>query len=218
MRKSSIGVALAVAVAVTAFMPSVAGAEAIVIGQGRLPALAVDAAGTAYVSWWESDVDSSLFFCRFPRGATACDAGAASSIPVHGDGLTPAPVVVALSDFTLGSSRNAITSTRPPCRARAPRPHARRLLVARRPVIIGRGSTTAVPLALFARSAGAAGPWQRGRASSNAFLSSASAGRRSGLVPSKSTPCTWAPCLFQRARSATSAEWSLSPARRQSCA
>jgi hypothetical protein len=94
MRKSSIGVALAVAVAVTAFVPSVAGAEAIVIGQGRLPALAVDAAGTAYVSWWESDVDSSLFFCRFPRGATACDAGAASSIPVHGDGLTPAPVVV----------------------------------------------------------------------------------------------------------------------------
>jgi hypothetical protein len=94
MRKSSIGVAVAVAVAATAFVPSVAGADAVVIGQGRLPALAVDAAGTAYVSWWESDVDSSLFFCRFPRGATACDAGAASSIPVHGDGLTPAPVVV----------------------------------------------------------------------------------------------------------------------------
>jgi hypothetical protein len=96
MRTSSIGAALAVAVAVaaTAFTPSVAGAQAIVIGQGRLPALAVDAAGTGYVSWWESDVDSSLFFCRFPRGATACDAGAASSIPVHGHGLTPAPVIV----------------------------------------------------------------------------------------------------------------------------
>ena len=71
MRKSSIGAALAIAVAVAALTPSVAGAEAIVIGQGRLPALAVDAAGTGYVSWWESDVDSSLFFCRFPRGATA---------------------------------------------------------------------------------------------------------------------------------------------------
>jgi hypothetical protein len=94
MRKSSIGAAVAVAVAATALTPSVAGADAIVIGHGRLPALAVDAAGTGYVSWWESEVDSSLFFCRFPRGATACDAGAASSIPVHGDGLTPAPVVV----------------------------------------------------------------------------------------------------------------------------
>jgi hypothetical protein len=68
MRKSSIGAALAVVV--TALAPSVAGAEAIVIGQGRLPSLAVDAAGTGYVSWWESEVDSSLFFCRFPRGAT----------------------------------------------------------------------------------------------------------------------------------------------------
>jgi hypothetical protein len=94
MRTSSIGAALAVAAAATAFTPSVAGAQAIVIGQGRLPALAVDASGTAYVSWWGSDVDSSLFFCRFPRGATTCDAGAASSIPVHGHGLTPAPVIV----------------------------------------------------------------------------------------------------------------------------
>jgi hypothetical protein len=107
MRKSSMGAALAVAAAVvaTALTPSVAGAEAIVIGQGRLPSLAVDAAGTAYVSWWESAVDSSLFFCRFPRGASACDAGAASSIPVHGDGLTPAPVVVSGSRVVAVAAR-----------------------------------------------------------------------------------------------------------------
>ncbi len=94
MRNSSRGAALVVAVAAVALTPSIAGADAIVIGQGRLPALAVDASGTAYVSWWESKVDSTLLFCRFPRGATACDPGAASSIPVHGHGLTPAPVVV----------------------------------------------------------------------------------------------------------------------------
>ena len=105
MRKRSIGAALAVAVAATALTPSVAGAEAIIIGQGRLPSLAVDAAGTGYVSWWESAVDSSLFFCRFPRGATACDAAAASSIPVHGDGLTPAPVIVSGSRVVAVAAR-----------------------------------------------------------------------------------------------------------------
>jgi hypothetical protein len=106
MRKGSIGAALAVAVVATALTPSVAGAEAIAIGQGRLPALAVDAAGTGYVSWWESEVDSSLFFCRFPRGAAACDAGAASSIPVHGDGLTPAPLVVSGPRVVAVANRN----------------------------------------------------------------------------------------------------------------
>ena len=105
MRKSLVGAALVVAVAVSAFAPSVAGADAIVIGQGRLPSLAVDASGTGYVSWWESAVDSSLFFCRFPRGATACDAAAASSIPVHGDGLTPAPVVVSGSRVVAVAAR-----------------------------------------------------------------------------------------------------------------
>jgi hypothetical protein len=105
MRKGSIGAALAVAVVATALTPSAAGAEAIVIGHGRLPALAVDASGTGYVSWWESDVDSSLFFCRFPRGATACDAAAASSIPVHGDGLTPAHVVVSGSRVVAVAAR-----------------------------------------------------------------------------------------------------------------
>ena len=105
MRKSSIGAAVAAAVAVTALTPAVAGAEATIIGQGRLPSLAVDAAGTGYVSWWESAVDSRLFFCRFPRGATACDAGAASSIPVHGDGLSPAPVVVSGSRVVAVAAR-----------------------------------------------------------------------------------------------------------------
>jgi hypothetical protein len=98
-------IALAVAVVATALTPSVGGAAAIVIGHGRLPALAVDAAGTGYVSWWESAVDSSLFFCRFPRGATACDAGAASSIPVHSHGLTPAPIVVSGSRVVAVANR-----------------------------------------------------------------------------------------------------------------
>ena len=99
------GAALVAAMAALALTPSIAGADAIVIGQGRLPALAVDAPGTAYVSWWESEVDSTLLFCRFPRAATACDPGAASSIPVHGPGLTPAPVVVSGSRVVAVANR-----------------------------------------------------------------------------------------------------------------
>jgi hypothetical protein len=105
MRRSLWSAALIVAVATVALTPSIAGADAIVIGQGRLPALAVDASGTAYVSWWEAEVDSTLLFCRFPRAATACDPGAASSVPVHGDGLTPAPLVVSGSRVVAVAAR-----------------------------------------------------------------------------------------------------------------
>jgi hypothetical protein len=94
MSRASIGATLALALTAAGIATSTAGADATTIGQGRLPSLAVDAAGTGYVTWWESAVDSHLLFCRFARGATACDAGAASSVPVHADGLSKAPVVV----------------------------------------------------------------------------------------------------------------------------
>ncbi|MEA2124755.1 MAG: hypothetical protein QOI80_1537, partial [Solirubrobacteraceae bacterium] len=94
MNRAQMGAALAAAALATGLAAVDADGAATSIGQGRLPSLAVDAAGTGYVTWWESKVDSRLFFCRFPRGATACDSGPAATVPVHGDGLTKAPVVV----------------------------------------------------------------------------------------------------------------------------
>lgn len=50
-------------------------ASAFVIGPGSRPGLAVDVAGTAYVAWnGPESTNSTLRFCRLPRGAIACDA------------------------------------------------------------------------------------------------------------------------------------------------
>ena len=52
-----------------------AGAAPFSIGQGHSPGVALDASGTAYISWVgpEAADPSSLQFCRLPRGAQACD-------------------------------------------------------------------------------------------------------------------------------------------------
>jgi hypothetical protein len=76
-----------------------ASADALTIGSGRSasPGLAVDAAGTAYIAWngQENPMNiAPLHFCRLPRGAAACDAGAASAIATPGNSLTRAAVVV----------------------------------------------------------------------------------------------------------------------------
>ena len=63
--------------------PSSAGA-AVVVGPGALPGLAVDAAGTAYVAWSGPGNPQPLSFCRLPRGASACDPAAASTIATPG--------------------------------------------------------------------------------------------------------------------------------------
>lgn len=73
------GVVAAAALAGTLLAPPAAGA--FVIGPGSRPGLAVDAAGTAYVAWnGPEPSNSTLRFCRLPRGATGCDAGPAPTL------------------------------------------------------------------------------------------------------------------------------------------
>ena len=44
-------------------------------GTGHKPGVAVDAAGTAYLAWYEDEGGATtLRFCRLPRGAVACEA------------------------------------------------------------------------------------------------------------------------------------------------
>jgi hypothetical protein len=68
---------LAVAAVIAALLiASAAPAHAAVIslGPGRVPGVAVDAMGTAYIAWVGIENDpTTLQFCRLPRGATACD-------------------------------------------------------------------------------------------------------------------------------------------------
>jgi hypothetical protein len=68
------------------FAAAAARAAPISIGQGHVPAVALDSAGTAYIAWNGTEFNSSLNFCRLPRGATACDATFA--IPTPGTSLT----------------------------------------------------------------------------------------------------------------------------------
>lgn len=70
-------------------------AAAITIGQGSLPGLTVDPAGTAFLAWPGPESGSTtLRFCRLPRAATACDAGLASTIAAPGSSLSRPFLVV----------------------------------------------------------------------------------------------------------------------------
>jgi hypothetical protein len=85
-------------------------ADAFTIGTGRFasPGLAVDAAGTAYVTWngQENALNiAPLRFCRIARGATACDAGAASAIVTPGNALDRAAVAVSGDRVVVVQSR-----------------------------------------------------------------------------------------------------------------
>lgn len=66
---------IAVAVLALAFFGFVgrAAAAPFVIGPGDQPAVAVDAAGTAYIAWNGPDAQDTPQYCRLPRGATQCD-------------------------------------------------------------------------------------------------------------------------------------------------
>ena len=56
--------------------------------EGEDPAVAVDPAGTAYISWVAATADpTKLFFCRIPRGQIAC-AGGVKTIPTENDGTS----------------------------------------------------------------------------------------------------------------------------------
>ena len=72
-------VAFTASLAVALATPSAAGAST--IGQGSLPGLAVDSAGTAYIAWVGTENPASLQFCRLPRGAAACDIRHAITAP-----------------------------------------------------------------------------------------------------------------------------------------
>jgi hypothetical protein len=87
-----------------------ASADALTIGTGRFasPGLAVDAAGTAYIAWngQENAMNiAPLRFCRLPRGAPACDAGAASAIVTPGNSLDRAAVAVSGDRVVVVQSR-----------------------------------------------------------------------------------------------------------------
>jgi hypothetical protein len=60
------------------------------IGEGKVPAVAVDPGNNAYIAWNGNEIPASLNFCHVPRGATACDRRL--TLPTQGDSLTR-PVV-----------------------------------------------------------------------------------------------------------------------------
>ena len=76
---------LVLAAAATSLLAPAGAAGAVsTIGTGTLPGLSVDGAGTAYVAWLGTGDPQPLYFCRLPRGATACDPGAAKTISAPG--------------------------------------------------------------------------------------------------------------------------------------
>jgi hypothetical protein len=108
MVKQKLGTLVLATVAVMGL--GAASADALTIGTGRFasPGLAVDAAGTAYITWngQENAMNvAPLRFCRLPRGAAACDAGAASAIVTPGNALDRAAVTVSGDRVVVVQSR-----------------------------------------------------------------------------------------------------------------
>jgi len=63
------------AVLLAALMAPVAGAAPVVVGAGSHPQVAVDAAGTGYITWIETNASADTFhYCKLPAGATRCAA------------------------------------------------------------------------------------------------------------------------------------------------
>ena len=104
---------LLVAAAIAALSLLVAGpasAAPFSIGEGKVPAVAVDNSNTAYVAWIGNEIPSSLNFCRVPRGATACDVR--RTIPTQGDSLTRPFVLVDGDVVRVFSYRYGLTGPR----------------------------------------------------------------------------------------------------------
>jgi hypothetical protein len=69
-------------VALSLFAASPARAAPFSIGQGHVPAVALDPSGNAYISWiGDEPLTTSLHFCRLPRGAQACDVSGTIATP-----------------------------------------------------------------------------------------------------------------------------------------
>ena len=83
MLKPSLAAAVA---ALFLLVASPAGAAPFSVGEGKVPAVAVDDGGNGYIAWNGNEIPSSLNFCRVPRGATACDQRL--TLPTQGDSLT----------------------------------------------------------------------------------------------------------------------------------
>lgn len=60
------------------------GASSFLVGQGQDPHVAVDASGTAHITWSQDGTPDLLRYCRVPRGASACT-GALTITPPLGD-------------------------------------------------------------------------------------------------------------------------------------
>ncbi len=75
-----------------ALFPSAAAAIPGSLGTGARPTLAMDGAGTAYIAWngIESTGPNTLYFCRLPRGGTACQ-NPSTVVSTTGNSLT-API------------------------------------------------------------------------------------------------------------------------------
>jgi len=72
---------------------SSASAAPFVVGSGELPDVAVDAAGTAYLTWKGTEPGNPAHYCRLPRGATACDIALTLPLPAGALGSTTRPIV-----------------------------------------------------------------------------------------------------------------------------
>jgi hypothetical protein len=89
-----------------------ADAAAFVVGQGFKPGLAVDPTGTAYIAWYGPEAgNSTLRFCRLPRGATACDV--AQTLNAPGTSLSRPFVLVSGSTVRIAHYRYALPSPSP---------------------------------------------------------------------------------------------------------
>src|SRR5260221_10647603 len=89
------GIAAALAISALGALPARAATASaaltpIQLGDGDRPNVTVDQAGTAYIAWTGRGANSAqLFFCRLPRGATAC--APLTQIAAPGDSL-PIPL------------------------------------------------------------------------------------------------------------------------------
>jgi hypothetical protein len=84
-------------------------ASPVTIGQGAVPGVSVDAAGTAYITWIGTEPNvTSLHFCRLPRGAAACDINRLIAVP--GTSLSRPYTIVNGSTVRVLSYRYGLTS------------------------------------------------------------------------------------------------------------
>ena len=78
------------------------------VGPGSQPGVAVDAAGTAYIAWNGPEQPSTLRFCKYPRGGSACTL--TTTIATLGNSLTRPFVTVNGSTVRIVSYRYPLGS------------------------------------------------------------------------------------------------------------